>query len=206
LSPAAANGDTLEKLMGPPLLRASVIKQLLDAVDRLPPADAQRIRSLAPADTIARIEAATRVEWMPYELHVRLDEAVFEVLGRERFIAFRRYHNSRLTESPALRSVLAGTLSLFGVSPRRIYHMVPRVYDNMCRDAGRVDIVDTDPTSLRIVYHDVPSHLVANPVWRLGLIGSFQLILEITKSKGTVEVTEYDADRKHVLVTATWEK
>jgi hypothetical protein len=76
----------------------------------------------------------------------------------------------------------------------------------MCRDAGRVDVVDAGPASVRIVYHDVPSQLVANPVWRLGLIGTFQLMLEITKSKGTVEVTEYDADRKHVVVTATWGK
>jgi hypothetical protein len=188
---------------GAPQLRASVVKQVLDGVDRLEPSEAKRIRSLVAPQVLEQIETATRVEWVPYELHLRLEEAVLEVLGRERYLAFRSQHTSRLTESPALRQVLSGVLSLFGVSPRRVYHMVPRVYYNMCRGAGDVEIID-EPTGVRIVYTGVPASLVSNHCWRLGLIGTFRTMLIMTRTEGTVEVIEHDVNTGHVVIKSMW--
>jgi hypothetical protein len=187
-----------------PLLRGSVVKQVLDGVDRLSPAESARIRALTSPEVIARIEACTRVDWVPYELHTRLEEAVLEVLGRDRFLAFRSQHTGRLTESPALRSLVSSALSLFGVSPRRLYKLIPRVYDQMCRDAGDVEIVDDGPNGVLVVYSRVPAQLINNACWRLGLLGTFQVMLTMTKHKGTVEVIEHDAATGRVVIQCSW--
>jgi hypothetical protein len=90
------------------------------------------------------------------------------------------------------------------VSPRRLYKLVPRVYDTMCRDAGDLEIVDNGPNGVLVVYARVPAQLVNNVCWRLGLIGTFQVMLTMTKHKGTVEVTEHDAATGRVVIECSW--
>jgi len=143
--------------------------------------------------------------WIDNIYHVHIEEAVLEVLGTERFLAFQRQHTVRLSESSTMRQLLSGALTLFGVSPRHLYHLVPRAYNTLCRDAGTPHVVDDGPTRVRMVYSALPEILVTNACWRLGLVGTLQTMLELTRRKGTVEVTEHDLAGRRVVVTASWD-
>jgi len=188
-----------------PMLKGSVVKQALEAVKRLPPEQASHIRRLTPPAVIEQIEKSLRVDWVDYSLHLELEQAVLAALGPRQFVEFRRRHNNQLSESPALRSVFSLVVGWLGVSPRRFFHLVPRAMQLLVRDAGTMEVVDEGPTRLRVVYKDVPSPIVANPCWRLGLVGSFQMVLDLTRRNGNIEVTEYDTTRGTVSVSVDWD-
>jgi len=187
------------------MLKGSVVKQTLEAVDRLPPEQASHIRKLTPPEVIERIDRALRVDWVDYYLHLQLDQAVLAALGPKEFVEFRRRANNQLSESPALRGLLKVVVGWLGVSPRRFFHLVPRAMQMLVRDAGSMQVVDDGPTQIRIVYADVPSPMVANSCWRLGLVGSFEMVLDLTRRNGRVEVSEHDPSRGHVVVTVSWD-
>jgi hypothetical protein len=182
-----------------------VVKQMLESVDRLGTDEAKRIRALTPPVVIRQIESSTRVDWVPYSTHLKLDEAVLEVLGHDRYLNFRRRHTNQLSESATMRQVLSGVLSLFGVSPRRLYQMSPRAYQYLVRDGGSFTVEDDGPGRVKIIYADVPAELVSSPVWRLGLVGTFQAMLDLARRKGEVEVSAHDVERGTVVVVATWQ-
>jgi hypothetical protein len=186
------------------LVRASLPKDILDALKDLSPDEVRRIRAMVPANVLRGIEGALRLEWVHYEDNLRLNEAVYEVIGPARFRALRKKSAGISARSPLLAAVLSGALNLFVRSPRRAYLVVPPVYRLMMRDAGEVVVEDHGAHEVRLVYRDQPVCAVKSAAWRVYVEGALEGVIEMIGLPGEARFIECDVERRLGVVAVTW--
>src|SRR5204863_112294 len=70
------------------------------------------------------VAAATRVDWLPIEMHAQLSESLVAVLGTERARAFWRRSRQQSLRNPIVLGILRSATTLFGFSPHRVLSLL----------------------------------------------------------------------------------
>lgn len=159
---------------GAPQVRASYLKQVLEAIDRLPDGAPVRIRGrLGPA--LAVVEGATKVDWLSHDVPLAVLAAVEAEGGPERLRAV--YLSAMRT---ALRGTLLGPLfsaitGLFGRTPERILRSAPSGFASIWRNAGAITVESAATGTVVLLHSGVPEVLQV-PAFLAAIAASFEAI------------------------------
>jgi hypothetical protein len=175
-----------------PSIRAAVSKNFVDALDRLEPGLGGRVlATVADADR-SRVEAALRIDWLPLEVHLSLNEAAREVAGAGTYARAWTAAMIHTFEQPILKPIVEAGVRLFGLTPLTFARLAPRAWDLLVRDAGALTTTIESSHRARIaVDHFVPE-LLKSDTFFVGMVGVFDSFFTITRTAGTVTLLEQD--------------
>src|SRR5262249_13250032 len=155
-----------------PEMRASLLKEQLQAINELPSESATKIRAAA-GDAVTRIERASRVDWLPIDALVKLLDATFATLGPDD--AAKHWHKStmRAFDLPLIKPFVDGALGLFRLSPAQILLLLPKIDKLMHRNGGAVTVETVSNSESRIRHHDLHEVMLASQAWRASISQSY---------------------------------
>lgn len=186
-----------------PAMRAAQLKEDLDALAETLGADqARRILATVPAATMAAIQSATRVDWLPIRADLELVEAIDAGSGRDGTRRWGRAALRRSMDRPLLKPLLDAAVRLFGLSPAGVFRMAPQGWKATFRGCGDVVVASSEPGRVRLELRGAPSAL-RHEAFLASIAGSFEAIFDLTKAPdGRVAVELRDASDPAFV--ATW--
>jgi hypothetical protein len=188
--------------MAHPEMRASLVKEQLAAIDDH--AEGARVRAAVAPATLARIESATRVDWLPIETLLALLDATLATLGPEAAAAHWRRSTMRAFETPLVKPFTDGVVALFQPSPPRVFPLLPKLFQLIYRGIGRVLVENPAPDRLRVIHERVPAVMLASPAWSPSIAASYVASLDFLHVSAPAVDTEVDAAHQRVVFTLRW--
>ncbi|HEY8431375.1 MAG TPA: hypothetical protein VIL20_23505 [Sandaracinaceae bacterium] len=147
---------------------------------------------------------AEQCEWVSLEGHLRLLQALLDVLGEE---AIAARGAARLREdldvgplAPILRAWMRG----FAKDPAELMRVAPHVYQAITRDAGRMVLVGSDARSIRFAVREPPRLLCELRGWHVLMEGFGTELLRTSGRQGSVSVRPAP-DGESLLISAVWD-
>lgn len=168
-------------------IRAAQLQEHLQALERLGHEIASRmLADLSPA-TLRRITGATRVDWLPVELHLELARLGLQRLGEAGLRAWARASFLRSTESSLLGPIFQGAARLFGLSPAALLRTAPAAYRAVFRGCGDLVAVELEERRWRMVFQDLPP-VARERAFLLSMAGALDGALELGRAEGEVQL------------------
>jgi hypothetical protein len=171
------------------MVRAGIPQASWVELKQLPPLRQAQAKALLSGETIGRLESASVMTWVPFEVEAQLADAVFDVLGPAG--ARRFYHAKTINgfDMPFLRQAAGTTLRLFGVSPVAIIRMAARVWTLISQNAGRYDCIDQSAEGRAFaIMRGFPTPLYRRPeAWTESVLGGLQGLFEVFRMRVRVE-------------------
>lgn len=185
-----------------PAVRAAHLKEDLEALEKVGPAFAARVRARVRPETLDAIRAASRVDFLPVALNVEVVRAVHAEGGPE---GTRRWTRASMTLATGayLKPFLNLVSALFAPSPAALYKYVPRAWALVYRNCGRIEVEDVGPGVTRIVCAEFPPEL-RSPEFAASMGGTLESIFDLCAYDGRVQV-DPTADGS-VRYVATWSR
>lgn len=208
LDPPGHAGDVahVSEARQPPQLKANMVQLALRHVDALGPEVAQPVRARLQPQTAARIESAARVEWLPAQLQVELNDALASVVDEAAYHAFWLEVGKASAQGSIFATVAQGAMRLFGASPVSIYKMMPRANALVTRGTGdhRVETFGRD-RRLRVTTANIPPELLQTDTWVRSSRATMAVPLWVVDATGTVEVDDSEIADGTVHYDVAWE-
>jgi hypothetical protein len=167
------------------LIRASYLQGNLTGVGALGADVLTQVRSKLGAETLARIEGANRLEWLPMALDVELTHAVFAVAGNAGVRRYNREGFKKSFEGPLLAPILGAATRLFGLSPHGLSKAIPAAFSAATRGFGVLVSEKVDARTLAMEQRDIPADLAGDDVYFDGFIGVLEGTLDVTRRTGS---------------------
>jgi hypothetical protein len=174
-------------LRGMATIRAAQLQAQLQALEQLDHADASRIVAELEPATLQRITHATRVDWLPVELHLELAQAGLRLLGEQGLRDWGRASLARAMRTTFLGPIFEGAVRLFGLSPAALVRTAPSVYQAVFRDCGGLVAVELEERLWRVVLQDLPKE-VRGRAFLVAMAGALEATIEVGKRKGEVRL------------------
>jgi hypothetical protein len=119
-----------------PSVRASAVLDTLAFLDQFEAGSRQRVLAAVPAPSRALIEGTARSAWIGIEHDHYTIDAIIELFGKPRAIAFWAAAVAELTHKPLLKAFVSGMFKLMPLDARRVASIFatgwPLVYRDMC--------------------------------------------------------------------------
>jgi hypothetical protein len=169
-----------------PTVRASHLKDSVEAFGKLGPAAEERIRAQVPPSSLALIAEATRSEWIPVAINAELAEAVHAAAGEE---GARLWGRELFLKSVTtfLRPLLETVKALFDPSPAAICRFAPHAWLALYHEAGTLQLSEVGEDHLHLALIDFPEPLRRMP-YLMAFAGTLEAIFAICAYTGTVEI------------------
>lgn len=176
-------------------------QDLLVYMDTWRPGLRAQVLANAPDDVRVGIVDAGRTAWVPIEIDARFVKAIIDTLGREDAQLLWRDYTGRFAETPLQRSLIEGAKRLFGFDVAGIVKVVPSIWSNSFRDAGKVWIGRPIENSIDLEIEDLPAPMVAHDGYFILLEGLFRGLYRLV---GREENVEFHGDAGAARVRATF--
>jgi hypothetical protein len=169
-----------------------MVQLALAGVDRLQDADRVAIFDALGDERLSMLRASGRLAWLDIEHQVALNRGIRGQLGPDGFDAFWRGVTRRTTKEALFASFASGMIRVLGVSPAKLFKIIPRATDHVARDVGTYEVVNADVEgSLRVLHRDIPEVLRGDDTWVRAMCASLYVPLEMVRVDGTIAL---DAD------------
>jgi hypothetical protein len=138
-----------------------------------------------PAESLEKIEVASRTDWLDAEIVMEIDVAVHGELGDDGLVEFWRRFTRTASRIPVLKSVVDGMLRLLA-GPALVFGILPRAWGLLTRDMGTIEVnADTERRVIEVRMVGVPA--LSHPeLYNLGNVGSYRGVLDLLSTKGEV--------------------
>lgn len=156
------------------------------------------------SETLARIHAASRIDWLPIEFDLEIAEAVAAVLGRTCDRERARQSVRMSLESPLLRPFIVGVQTIFGLEPASVIRQAPRGWLAVYRNAGALEYRIGQGAERVLVYSDIPERVVASALYLDAIAGAFESLLDLCGVEGSVSVEAVDPQRRRAELRFSW--
>lgn len=131
-------------------MRAAQLKEDLIALrEELGPELERRVLAEVPAEILACIEAATRVEWLPIEVHEALVRAIRAHAGDEGLRAWARAAALRSVHSRLFGPIVEPLVRMFGLKPNVLLRVPPVAFPATFRGVAELKQVSSAPQRVR---------------------------------------------------------
>lgn len=178
--------------MGEPQIRAAQTRSLLATVRRQPePVRARILALVSPAD-IERAEGMLGLGWAPMSLHMRLSDAIREVVGPQRNVEVWRETMVGVFESPFLRGFVDLTTNLFGISPHALLRRGEPVYQHITRDLGELVVEPDGGRATVVTLRGFPARAFQFICYVEGLEGCLLACFDVLRVPGKATVERVD--------------
>ena len=163
-----------------PRYRASILKSQFSGIDRaLSREDGRAILGQLPDQFVHEIKKAMAPEWIRMPGGDYLAEAILDVLGHKRAVAFWREQTLHFAELQIFRSFVKTLIRMIS-SPERLLKSVIHAASLVTKDLGVQELtVDKSARSAKFVVTEIPhSHRTEGRVaaWEGTFLGSFDLM------------------------------
>ncbi len=184
-------------------MRAAQTQSLLAAVKRLPAADKRAVLDAIGAESVERALATLPVGWLSMSLHMHISDAIRSVLGPARNVEVWRDAMRFSFDRPLLRSFVALTTGIFGVSPRALLQRSDKVYDLLTRRCGSLSFEPTSERAASVTLVGFPAHRYQFICYVEGLAGCLEATLDLCRAAGKVSVVD-QSEHGRVRYAVNW--
>jgi len=187
----------------PPQIRALTSHVALARIDTMAPV--LRTRILAEAGDVSRARDAFQFGWIPFEVQIGILDAMRRNLSPGEWTASQRELMMGYLDKPVLRGLFDTAVRMFGLSVRSLAKWAPRAYDALFKHAGelRYEAGETEG-ELSLVLDGFPSQLFGSGSFAESLQAAFETIFVLTKTAGTVTMSDRSTARGHARYTLRW--
>lgn len=188
-----------------PRIRAAQTQLLLRSVERLPAEELRTVREMMGPAALSQVDDALPVAWHPMSLHMRLSDAVRDVVGPERNVRVWTETMATTFQRPLLRGFVSMSTSLFGVSPLSVLRQADRIYLQLTRDLGALRF-DARPgkDAGEITLRGFPAKRYRFICFVEGLMGCIDACFPLADAEGRITVLDVDEARGDVQYGMTW--
>ncbi len=165
-----------------PQVRVAQLKADLEVLPEIWPDRAERIRARLRPDTMAAIEAATRLDWMPFAVNLEVVEAVHAEEGDAGTRAWSRRALLRSARAPLLKPLVDGAVRLFGLEPGGVLRFAPRVWETVFRHCGDMEVAGGE-SEARISLVGLPPAL-RHHLFLVSIAGAVDATCDICRVRG----------------------
>lgn len=117
-----------------------------------------------------RLTGAPRLDWVPAERHVQLDEAIAASLGLEALTSIGREAATISLQGSMFEPLVAGALRFFGPRPFALFRWAPGFWRVCCHEVGQLHFEVLDNGG-RITIANVPREVGSSLAWRAEIRG-----------------------------------
>lgn len=185
-------------------MRAAQTQAVLVRIDRMP--DAERTKILTRFGTAGReeVDAALPVAWLPMGLHMKLSDALRDVVGSEGTARVFQQAMTSVFERPILRSFISLTTGIFGVTPHGLLKRSDRIYEQITRNLGELSYVQRGLTEGEIHLVGFPGKDFTFECYVDGMRGCLLAALDLCKIRGEVLVLSKSGASGSVTYQLIW--
>lgn len=187
---------------GEPRMRASYIQDNLAAVRNFGPEVERRLR-MDIADTVAEIEAAARVDFLPIGVDVVLTRAVHALTGVNGVRDWSRRAFLSAVEGPMLRPIVRAVVSLFGLSPSTVLRRAPMGWQQIYQNCGILVCESLSTHQMRLRVEGARGPFLDDVDYVEGTCGTFEGAVDLGGARGIVHA-HIDAPAKRVEFDVAW--
>jgi len=190
---------------GRPSVRSRHMKNMVEAVDRLPAGRSRALLAAFEPDDVRLVRESSPTEWLEVGVNLRMTETIWttsDPAAREQF--FRALAAGDF-ESSYLKSLVTSALQLFGPSPGHLIKWVPRGWPAMFRDCGEVEATDVTDETARLVYSGLPPVLASSAVWIHSVRASLGTLLDVARRSGQVTLEQHDPAARRAVLLFRWQ-
>jgi hypothetical protein len=148
-----------------------------------------RVRGRLDAATLAGLDSASRLAWIPGAHDLALWRAIDVELGQAGLARLARALGLRHVRSGQLSGLLQGVIQLFGMTPAAIVRWIPRGYAEIHRGTGTLRVDEVTDGAARLVLDDLHPALAGEP-WLDAVARSFECTLDVCALDGECVVVQ----------------
>ncbi len=186
-------------------MRAGHTQSLLASVRRLPQSERASILE-ATGSGVADIDGAIALSWLPMTLHMKLSDALRDVVGAERNQRIWRSTMDASYERPLLRGFVTAAVDLFGATPLALFRQAKRIYGQLTRGLGDLTFEPSAVGSGMVQLRAFPAKEFRFVCYIEGLAGCLESTIAIARAVGEVTVVDVDESRGDVSYRVKWER
>lgn len=184
-------------------VRARHMKSLVEAIGRLAPQDAAVVRARIDPATLAAIQDATSVDWLPARMNLDLTLAVHAALGEARFARLFRQELARAFSGPLLKIVVEAALRVFHLDAAAFVGWVGKGWVLLFRDCGSWVIERAGDREAILRIRDLPPAFM-DEVWLRSVAYSLDAIWDLARARGAVALTASDPAGRCATYRIAW--
>jgi len=187
-----------------PLVRARFCQEWLARVEDED--EPYRSRFMAGVDAAMRetIESASRVAWLPLEMHVKLADILQESFGAVRAHAYYRRAFAASLRGPVLGPLWRTGARVLGISVPTFVRWASRGWGASFRNAGEFFGEMIGPDRATLTYRGLPAICTASDGWMLSAQGSAYGALDALGTEGVVRVDMSGRSRGEMVLSLEW--
>jgi hypothetical protein len=167
-----------------PRMRANHIQQNVASLGLLGASVVRAVKDDLGAEQLARIESASRVEWLPVEVDVALTEAVARVTGEAGLRQWSRAAMAASVEAPFLKPIVKAAIALFGLTPASVLRHAPTGWKQVYLDCGVIRFESVNDRHVRLHLDDAPLQMTQSQPYLVGTAGAWEAAFDIANASG----------------------
>ncbi len=174
---------------GRPAIRAVQTQNLLRLVGDLPVPVQQEYAAVADPQLVAEVTGLRTMSWVPMEHHMPLCEALYAIVGRERFVDLFRLTFVESVSKPLLQGIFGLMRKVSPNSVPMLLRNASRIYGHVTRDVGAMTYASAGAGQALLTIEGWPSHRFDFDCWIDGTHGTVLGALEGIGARDQAEVT-----------------
>ena len=187
-----------------PRVRAQATQDTLASFAQRIDSGRDRLVARIPADALEEIERTPPTGWIPIEVEQHVPTAIVAELGKDGAYGFFRAHlHKQLEGSTLLKSTVAATVRLFGLTPASLARAAPVGWEVAFRDFCRVRATQRGSDSAVIMLEDVAEQVFASPAYVDAFRGLFAGFTDFCGVTGDAEATP-DEGARTIEIVLRW--
>jgi hypothetical protein len=188
-----------------PGVRASHLKEDLEALTVLGAAGDAGVRARLRGETIRAVEEATRIEFLPVAVKAELAEAVFAEAGEPGARSWAR-QAVLLSLQGLYRPLLQVIKAVADPTPTTILKLTfPRGWLASYRACGEFAVEQPAPGQTRLVLRGVPPALRIHP-YLAAVCGTLEATWAVSRYTGQVRLERWGPDREEAAWLMEWQR
>lgn len=188
--------------MSTPVVRARHLKSVLAAVDR--ERRAHDIRRATGDLVVARIEAASGMDWLPVEHDVALANGLHAVLGAAGHAAFNEAMMAESYRGPLLGTLVQTAFLVIGNDPARWARWIPKGWSLAFRDCGEWRVEPRTPFELALTLSGMAPACARDAVWPGSVGSSLGALMHVAGVDGSIALERIDPEARTAVYAARW--
>ncbi len=180
------------------------MKNLLDAIARLDPDEARRVRALVPDAIVRAVDDATSIDWLPLDANLVVTRALHDGLGDARFYRFFRDQLVDAFSGPLLRVIVEAALRVFRVDATAFATWVGRGWGLVFRDCGAWTVERAGPGIARLRIEALPAACLQDEVWLRSVSHSLDAFWVLARTQGECAYAGRDLARGVASYELRW--
>ncbi len=188
----------------PALVRARHMKSRLEAIRKLPAADAERVLARIPPELERHVAEASSIDWLDMRIDLEVTRAIHAGLGEAGFARFFREAQAEAFSGPLLKIVVEAVLRVFRWDAAAFAGWVGKGWGLVFRNCGtwRTERVGPGEAQLRI--EALPPECAEDDVWLRSVSHSLSAFFAVANAPGECTLDAIDAAAGTASYRVSW--